>query len=245
MLKTLIAKLKTILNYNNQIKPSAAYDLWAGHYDDQTNNPLIYLNDKIFDRLISALPIEGKVVADIGCGTGRHWDKLFAKKPLSVIGCDVSKEMLNKLAAKYPGAKTYLTDGVSLNGIADNSCNLITCNLAIGYIQNLPAAFAEWVRILKDQGAIIIIDLHPTALLKGANRTFTHNKKVFRIENYIHSLEEIKNLAANSNYITAELIEKNVDESIRHFYEEANALNVYDKDYGTPILYGLLLKSKA
>lgn len=243
LVKKLKHKLKNILRYNNEIKPSKAYDLWAADYDHQTDNPLIFLDELVFNLLITPINIEHKTIVDIGCGTGRHWPMLLAKKPLQIIGCDVSKEMLDKLTGKYPQAKTYLTDGVSLKQIRDKSCDLIICNLALGYIKDLSRTFGEWHRILKSQGEIIITDFHPAALTSGGNRTLTHNGKLFFIKNYIHPLSEIQDLAGKKNYKTVKFIERTVDETIKHFYEHHNSLNVYNKDYRTPILYGLHLKN--
>ena len=243
LVKKLKSILKNILHRNNEITSSKAYDLWAAAYDNQSDNPLIFLDEIVFNLLITPINIENKIIVDIGCGTGRHWQMLFAKKALQIIGCDVSKEMLNKLICKYPQAKTYLTDGLSLKQIADNSCDLIICNLAIGYIKDLSRAFGEWHRILKSRGEIIITDFHPVALMHGHNRTLTYNGQLFFIKNYIHPLSEIQNLASKENYKTVKLIEKTIDETTKHFYEQHNSLNVYNKNYGTPILYGLHLKS--
>ena len=38
------------------------------------------------------------------------------------------------------------------------------------------------------------------------------------------------------------LIEKRIDESAKPFYEAQNAMNVYEKWKGTPVIYGMLLK---
>ena len=54
-----------------------AYDLWAENYDAQPGNLMLDMDEKVFVELLSEISIEGKQVADIGCGTGRHWPKMF------------------------------------------------------------------------------------------------------------------------------------------------------------------------
>ena len=39
-------------------------------------------------------------------------------------------------------------------------------------------------------------------------------------------------------------VEKYIDENVRLFYEKQDALHVYEKYYGYPVIYGLHLKKK-
>jgi tRNA G46 methylase TrmB len=55
--------------------PEAAYDIWASTYDEQSDNPLIYLDEAVFGNLLDRANLAGKIIVDIGCGTGKHWGK--------------------------------------------------------------------------------------------------------------------------------------------------------------------------
>src|SRR5262245_23416274 len=81
-------RLKDIIFRKKVIEASLAYDLWSATYDEQTNNPVIYLDDILFSEMISTIGFENKIIVDIGCGTGRHWKKLLDRKPLELIGYD-------------------------------------------------------------------------------------------------------------------------------------------------------------
>jgi ubiquinone/menaquinone biosynthesis C-methylase UbiE len=70
--------------------PRKAYDLWAGGYDSQPGNLMLDLDEKVFSELLDPLTLKGVVVADIGCGTGRHWAKLLEKQPSRIVGFDVA-----------------------------------------------------------------------------------------------------------------------------------------------------------
>lgn len=231
--------VNTFIRGRKEVAPAIAYDLWAASYDEQTGNPIVFLDDIVFTELLHNINVEGKRIIDIGCGTGRHWNKFAAKKISGITGYEVSAEMLNKLHQKYPGAQTYLLHDNKLKELQDASCDVIVSNLVIGYIQHLPEAFAEWNRVLKENGEIIITDFHPAALERGDTRSFRHNGESISIKNYIHSLDKIKQLAHQLHWEEMHSVERTVDESIQKFYEEQNALRVYQDTYHTPILYGL------
>lgn len=229
--------MSAFVRQKKEIEPAEAYDLWSLTYDEQTDNPIVYLDGIVFDEMLAGINIENKIIVDIGCGTGRHWEKMLLKKPLELIGYEVSNEMLNKLTKKYPGARTYIANQNNLKELENESCDLIVSTLVIGYIENLPEAFKEWNRILKKDGEILITDFHPEALQKGANRSFRHKEQLFFIKNYVHPLTKIKTLSKKLNWEEINLTETRVDNRIRHFFEKNNSLEVYNKSFNTLIIY--------
>jgi len=224
------------------IDPSTAYNLWASTYDQQTDNLIIYLNDIIFNQLLDSVAFEGKVVVDIGCGTGSHWGKILSKNPSELIGFEVSEQMLVKLYEKYPKAKAYISKDNQLRELQNNSCDLIISTLVIGYIKSISDVFGEWDRILKKDGDIIITDFHPAAVEKGATRSFKHEGQEVLIKNYLHTLDKIRTLAKESGWKEIEFTQKKVDERIRFFYEKLNMLHAFENSFGTLLLYGIHFK---
>jgi ubiquinone/menaquinone biosynthesis C-methylase UbiE len=233
-------RIRLFVQGKKELRPAAAYDLWASTYDDQPGNLLMYLDELVFTAMIESINLQNKVIADIGCGTGRHWQKLLSKDPSKLIGYDVSEEMLGMLHQKFPQAQTYILKDNLLSDLEDNSCDIIICNLVIGYIKNLKTAFAEWNRVLKSNGMILITDFHPAALQKGAERSFTYSKKTVLIKNHLHTLQKIKALASELHWEEKAFLEKKVDESIKFFYAQQNALHIYEESFNTPLLYGWL-----
>jgi ubiquinone/menaquinone biosynthesis C-methylase UbiE len=220
----------------------SAYDLWAKHYDEQPHNLMLAWDEEIFSGILNTLDIQNKIVADIGCGTGRHWQKIFDKNPAKVIGFDVSEGMLQQLNQKFIGAETHVLAGIELKGLSDASCDCVISTLTIAHIEDARQAISEWSRVLKPGGYLVITDYHPTALAKGAKRTFTHNEKTIAIKNYVHEIAGIKNRAGQLHLQLLRLVEKRIDESAKPFYEAQNALRLYDAWKGTPVIYGMLLK---
>lgn len=215
-----------------------AYDIWSQGYDTQPDNLMLALDEAIFAELIARVSFRDKVVADVGCGTGRHWEKIYAKQPARLIGFDVSEGMLKILKKKYPEAETHQIKTNHLDNMHAGSCDSIISTLAIAHICDIEDAFREWARILKPNGHIIITDYHPDTLSKGGNRTFKHNGKLIAVMNYIHPIEKIWDIAGKLNFRIDEFIEREIDDTVKHYYEKQNATNVFERFKGTPIIYG-------
>ena len=224
-------------------KPSAeAYDLWSESYDHQPGNLMMDLDELIFSDLLAGVRIANKQVADVGCGTGRHWEKLLGQAPLTLTGFDVSGGMLSKLKQKYPQANTCkITDNL-FSAVPDAAFDVVVSTLTVAHIEHIDEALQAWSRILKKNADLIITDFHPEALAMGGKRTFEHHNKPMAVKNYVHQLSDIEALLVAHGFYVAKWLEKRVDETVRHYYASKNALHVYDKFNGYPIIYGLHLK---
>jgi ubiquinone/menaquinone biosynthesis C-methylase UbiE len=220
----------------------AAYDLWASSYDAQPDNLMLAWDEEIFSSLLNDMNLQNKIVADIGCGTGRHWQKTYNLHPEKLIGFDVSEGMLKMLKQKFPKADTHLLKDDHLDELKDHSCDFIFSTLTIAHIENAEKALTEWERVLKPGGEMIITDYHPSALAKGGKRTFNHNGKTVAIKNYVHSIDKIKNIARQLDLQVIRFVEKSIDESAKPFYEKQHATAVYEAWKGMPIIYGIHLK---
>jgi ubiquinone/menaquinone biosynthesis C-methylase UbiE len=223
-------------------EPSMAYDLWADAYDNQPGNLMLDLDEGIFSELMEGANAANKVIADIGCGTGRHWDKIVARKPARLIGYDVSAGMLDRLKQKFPQAETFLLENNSLVVLPDYSCDMIISTLTVAHIKHIKEAFNEWNRVLKPGSEIIFTDYHPVALTKGGKRTFKYEGKTIAVRNYIHPLEEIRILTKQLGWIELRFIEKVIGDSVKRYYEAQDAVALFDAFRNTPIIYGIHLK---
>jgi ubiquinone/menaquinone biosynthesis C-methylase UbiE len=216
-----------------------AYDLWSANYDAQPGNLMLDLDELLFSKLLNDIGLKDKQVADIGCGTGRHWPKIFEKKPGSLTGFDVSIGMLNKLKEKFPTAKTHVIRDNHFLATDDDVYDVILSTLTVAHIESIEEALEAWSRILKTKGDIIITDFHPDALASGGKRTFRHQKKHIAVENFVHPTNIIRKILLNDGFHVVNEKEIKVDETVKHYYEEQNALHVYEKFKGFPIIYGM------
>jgi ubiquinone/menaquinone biosynthesis C-methylase UbiE len=207
--------------------PKVAYDIWSKNYDSQPDNLMLVLDEEVFSTLLNEVDVSNTIIADIGCGTGRHWEKIFDKKPKKLIGFDVSEGMLKILQQKFPVAQTHVLIDDELRQLPNESCDMVISTLAIAHIKKADAAIIEWNRVLKPGGHIIITDYHPMALQKGAKRTFQHNHKTVAVKNYVHTLENLKEITRQLHLKECRLIERKIDESAKPFFLNHNVLYVY------------------
>ena len=219
-----------------------AYDIWAEQYDAQSGNLMMDLDAAVFAELLKNVDITGKHIADIGCGTGRHWAHFFRGKVASVSGFDVSQGMLDKLLLKYPSAQVHQIENNFFADIPDAQYDLITSTLTIAHIENIDEALDAWCRMLRQKGDVIITDFHPNALAFGGKRTFEHKHRSIAVKNFVHHLPGVEYILKEYGLSIVNKIEREVDESVKHYYEAKKALPVYEKFKGSRIIYGLHLR---
>jgi ubiquinone/menaquinone biosynthesis C-methylase UbiE len=246
--------INTLKNYiKRHILPSPiieknavdAYDIWAENYDAQPGNLMLDVDEMMFGKLLKQTVIKNKYIADIGCGTGRHWNKVLDLQPKKLTGFDVSSGMLNRLAEKFPTAETQkITDDLLLH-IPDQTYDVIISTLTMAHIKNVELALKAWSRILKQDGEIMITDFHPKILAFGGKRTFNHRNSVISVENFVHYTSSIKEILLAYNFELVSQEEIMIDESFKHYYSDKNALAVYENYKGFPVIYGLHFKRSA
>jgi len=217
----------------------AAYDLWAGSYDAQPGNLMLDLDEMLVSYFLLFIDLTGKNVADIGCGTGRHWPKLLQKKPAGLTGFDVSPGMLDKLTTKFPEAEVHTITDNSFAAVNDGVFDVLISTLTVAHIEDIEQALEAWCRILRYRADIVITDFHPDALAFGGKRTFMHENKQVAVRNFVHPVSLIKLILMRNGFVVVSEEEKKVDEAVAHYYAAQNANHVYEKFKGFPVIYGL------
>lgn len=240
--KKLLQKTRVFHAEKNAVE---AYDIWSDSYDSQPGNLMLDLDDQIFSELLENLDLQDRVVADIGCGTGRHWPRLYDKYPSQIIGFDVSSGMLRKLEDKFPDALTHQITDDELSVLGDSTVDLLVTTLTIAHIENPRNAIAGWCRVLKNGGWMIITDFHPVMLANGGRRSFSHNGRSLSVTNYVHPLPFLQQVLEQTGMLLIGKQERWMDESVKHYYASKQALPLYNRFKGTPIIYGLLLKKQS
>lgn len=243
--------IPTITNYirHRLFKPAIveknsadAYDLWSEDYDAQPGNLMLDLDQVLFSKLLDIKFIHNKVVADIGCGTGRHWREIMQMQPASLSGYDVSEGMLHKLREKFPEADTYKITDEILSNTRDAAFDTIISTLTVAHIENIEQALSAWCRILGPEADVIITDFHPKMLAFGGRRTFRHRNERIVVKNYVHALSTIKHILNQNSFRVIREEEISIDETVRQYYADQNALSVFEQFKGFPVIYGIHLR---
>ena len=127
-----------------------------------------------YDRpaVLSALgPVSGRRILDAACGPGLYAQELLARGA-EVTAFDASTVMVD--LARKRLANQAQVDHAVLGGslpYPDGAFDLVVCALAIHYADDRGAAFAEFFRVLRPGGALVVSTQHPTAdwLRKGGS----------------------------------------------------------------------------
>ena len=137
------------------------YDIWASRYDGP--NPAIAREEPFFHGLVERLPVG--VALDAACGTGRHAAHLAAVGH-EVIGVDGNVTMLDVARAKVPAAE-FRQGRLEALPVDDASVDLVTCALALTHVTDLRPVMAEFARVLRPGGQVVLSDIHPFATMTG------------------------------------------------------------------------------
>jgi ubiquinone/menaquinone biosynthesis C-methylase UbiE len=129
------------------------YARWAPFYDEP-GNQLLEIEQPIVRQILDGLP--PGVALDAACGTGRHAAYL-ASLGHTVIGVDTSPDMLARAREKVPAAEFHESDLHDLP-LADDSVDLVVCAIALSHVAELGQALAEFVRVLRPNGHLVVSD---------------------------------------------------------------------------------------
>lgn len=129
------------------------YDRWAPFYDEP-GNELLEIEQPIVREILDSLPVG--IALDAACGTGRHTAYL-AELGHEVIGVDTSSEMLARAREKVPEGVFHPADLQDLP-LADDAVDLVVCAIALSHVADLDQALAEFVRVLRPNGHLVISD---------------------------------------------------------------------------------------
>jgi len=120
-------------------------------------------SEETLGRTLLAIPevAHPRVFVDVACGTGLLGGRIRERWPqATIIGVDVTTEMLDKARERLPEDEfTQWRQGQAEqlpveSGIAD----VLTCTNAFHLVQDAPAALAEFRRVLKPGGTLVIVD---------------------------------------------------------------------------------------
>ncbi len=179
------------------------YDQWSQMYDS-VPNPLIEVEQPTVRSLIDDLAVG--TALDAACGTGRHAAYL-REKGYRVVGIDGSPEMLARAKRRVSDADLRLGSLFALP-IDDASVDLAVCALALDHVPNLEGVFAEFARVVRGNGRIIVSDFHPLAVALWGQALFPRPDGSYGlVQSYLHPVSEYFS-AARAAGLTVERCEE-------------------------------------
>jgi len=139
------------------------YKIWSKTYDEPGNG-LIDTEEPLVREILSGLP-KG-IALDAACGTGRYAEFLAAQGH-QVIGVDGTPEMLARARQRVPTAE-FLDGDLHRLPLGDNAVDLVVCALALTHVADLAPVMAEFARVLRPGGHLVLSDCHQELILRGA-----------------------------------------------------------------------------
>jgi ubiquinone/menaquinone biosynthesis C-methylase UbiE len=112
--------------------------------------------DKIIaEKILQYTSLSNKSVLEIGCGNGRITSSLSAG-PKELIAVDPDFKKVKEAKGNLPGVTFQIASGEDL-AFKDETFDLVIFTLSLHH-QSSEAAIAEAVRVLKDEGEMLIIE---------------------------------------------------------------------------------------
>ncbi|MDR8410968.1 class I SAM-dependent methyltransferase [Nonomuraea sp. 3-1Str] len=137
------------------------YRIWSRTYDGP--NGLFAIDEPVVGQILDALP--AGVALDAACGTGRVAASL-AGRGHQVIGVDGSPDMLARARDRVPQGEFLVGDLLGLP-VPDDAVDLVVCSLALTHVPSLRPVMAEFARVLRPGGHLVVSDMHPEGVARG------------------------------------------------------------------------------
>jgi SAM-dependent methyltransferase len=172
------------------------YRVWSETYDGP--NSAFDIDEPIVKQIIDSLP--AGVALDAACGTGRC-SRFLADRGHQVIGVDGSPEMLARARLRVPTGEFVLGDLHRLP-IDDASVDLVVCALALTHIRELAPVIAQFARVLRPGGSLVISDMHPEVVSKGSIPSVRDaDGRPRRLSGYRHLIGDYVRAALNAGLL--------------------------------------------
>jgi SAM-dependent methyltransferase len=146
------------------VAADVSYEQQAPGYDAGGGGGLFALDEPIITAWLDGR--EPGDAVDAACGTGR-FAALLAERGHSIVGVDGSPDMLERARARVPGGEFHVGSLDALP-VAPASADIVTCGLALVHMPDLMAVFAEFARVLRPGGELLISDIHPELTRLGS-----------------------------------------------------------------------------
>jgi SAM-dependent methyltransferase len=212
---------------------ATAYRLWAATYDEET--PVTALDELAVLRLTPS-PLPGRLL-DAACGTARRLVLPIENGVRAPVGIDLVFEMLHAGRRHPDRPRTTAVGDAAVLPVSDGSFDVAWCRLAAGHLPALAPFYREMARVLRPGGAAIVTDFHPAAARAGLARAFRDGAGTGRrVEHFLHEPADHERAARAAGLFPSARLDLPIDGEVRPFFEEAGALDRFERLQGLPVL---------
>jgi len=142
--------------YKNLLKRYAAY---APQYDRKWGR----YSAATLSKALEVIPLgDASALLDVACGTGLFAQMLRRQRPqLQITGVDISSPMLEKAMQRIPplpGKVTWQLGTAEQLPVDSAQFDVLTCTNAFHLVQDAAKALAEFRRVLRSDGTLVLVD---------------------------------------------------------------------------------------
>ncbi|MFA6295725.1 MAG: methyltransferase domain-containing protein [Candidatus Paceibacterota bacterium] len=163
----------------------------ADWYDEMLLDSNSYQKQVIMPNIMRIInPRNGMSIIDIACGQG-YFSHAFAENGAKVIGCDISKELIeiakkNSIKGKEIEYFVSSSDNLPFMNGESRKVDFAVLILSLQNIENLSGTLSECARILKPDGRLVIVLNHPAFRIpKNSSWEWNEQKQYRRIDAYM------------------------------------------------------------
>ncbi len=221
------------------LSPADGYNLWAANYDDQ-RNPMLSLEQRILQPLLP--PLVGLDVVDLGCGTGRWLEVSRDLGARSLLGVDLSPEMLSYARTKLRDSVRFVCADYRNVPIPRGSADVVFSNFVLSYIEEA-GHFLEFVRkLLRPGGMFFLTDVHPeTAAVLHWRRGVRVKDEFHEIRTFSRSISGLITLCKKAGFHVDRRLEPTFGHDDRIIFEQNGKQEYFDEIADYPAIYLLQL----
>jgi ubiquinone/menaquinone biosynthesis C-methylase UbiE len=150
-----------------QVSAAAVYGQISAGYDADAGGGLFATDEPVVAEYLAGR--EPGVALDAACGTGR-FAEFLARRGHRVIGVDSSPDMLSYARRRVPEAEFHVAELDRLP-LPDDAVDVIVCALALEHVPSLDPVLAEFTRVLRPGGELVISDVHHEVITRGSVMT--------------------------------------------------------------------------
>ncbi len=160
---------------------------WYNAYLETTEDS--YQKQVILPGLVRVLGLKkGEKLLDIACGQG-FFSREFAKTGALVEGADIAAELIEEAKKLSSNEVVYhVAPANNLSFAEEGSFDAATIVLAIQNIEDMDGTFAEAARVLKKDGRLVLVIMHPAFRIPTATHWgYDEEKRVQfrRVDSYL------------------------------------------------------------
>ena len=99
--------------------------------------------------------------------------------------------------------------------VDDDAVDLVVCSLALTHVPTLEPVMAEFARVVRPGGCVVVSDVHPTAVMFGGAAVFPTDSERFElhfVRNTVHAVSDYVGAAAAAGLVVSECREPPVPE---------------------------------